>query len=45
VIPKSGIRFSEKITPQPRGDNAMNVQFRDRPEQASSVHAKTAIAD
>src|SRR6267154_5941961 len=23
----------------------MNVQFRDRPEQASSVHAKTAIAD
>ena len=31
------------------GDNAMNVQFRDRPEQASAVHAKshikTAIAD
>ena len=23
----------------------MNVQFRDRPEPASSVHAKTAIAD
>ena len=23
----------------------MNVQFRERPEQASAVHAKTAIAD
>jgi uncharacterized protein len=27
------------------GENAMNVQFRGSPEQASSVHAKTAIAD
>ena len=30
---------------QARGDNAMNMQFRSGPEQASSVHAKTAIAD
>src|SRR6516164_11512285 len=32
-------------TSRDQGDDVMNIQFREHPEQVASIHAKTAIAD